>query len=53
MLHNLGFEQMQCGIQERVVKLTKEREELWKEQTGIEQHVKEEEMKKYLKVVMN
>ena len=52
MLHSLGFEQMQREIQERVVKLTKEQEELLKEQTGIEQHVSEEEMKDYVKEVM-
>jgi hypothetical protein len=53
MLHNLGFEQMQREIQERVVKLTKEQEEFLKEQTGIEQHVSEEEMKQYVKDVMD
>jgi Tfp pilus assembly PilM family ATPase len=53
MLHNLGFEQMQREIQERVVKLTKEQEELLKKQTGIEQHVSEEEMKEYVKEVMD
>jgi hypothetical protein len=53
MLHNLGFEQMQREIQERVVKLTKEQEELLKEQTGIEQYVSEEEMKEYVKEVMD
>jgi hypothetical protein len=53
MLHNLGFEQMQREIQERVVKLTKEQEELLKEQTGIEQHVSEEEMKEYVNEVMD
>ncbi|HEX2472877.1 MAG TPA: hypothetical protein VHJ59_09010, partial [Nitrososphaera sp.] len=53
MLHSLGFEQMQREIQERVVKLTKEQEELLKEQTGIEQHVSEEEMKDYVKEVMD
>ena len=53
MLHNLGFEQMQREIQERVVKLTKEQEELLKEQTGIEQRVSEEEMKEYVKEVMD
>jgi hypothetical protein len=53
MLHNLGFEQMQREIQERVVKLTKEQEELLKEQTGIEQQVSEEEMKDYVKEVMD
>jgi hypothetical protein len=53
MLHNLGFEQMQREIQERVVKLTKEQEELLKEQTGIEQQVSEEEMKEYVKEVMD
>lgn len=52
MLHSLGFEQMQREIQDRVVKLTKEQEELLKEQTGIEQHVSEEEMKDYVKEVM-
>jgi hypothetical protein len=53
MLHSLGFEQMQREIQERVVKLTKEQEELLQEQTGIEQHVSEEEMKDYVKEVMD
>jgi hypothetical protein len=53
MLHNLGFEQMQREIQERVVKLTKEQEELLKEQTGIEQRISEEEMKEYVKEVMD
>jgi Tfp pilus assembly PilM family ATPase len=53
MLHNLGFEQMQREIQERVVKLTKEQQELLKEQTGIEQRISEEEMKEYVKEVMD
>jgi hypothetical protein len=53
MLHNLGFEQMQREIQERVVKLTKEQEEILKEQTGIEHYVSEEEMKEYVKEVMD
>jgi hypothetical protein len=53
MLHSLGFEQMQREIRERVVNLTKEQEELLKEQTGIEQHVSEEEMKDYVKEVMD
>ena len=53
MLHNLGFEQMQREIQERVFKLTKEQEELLKEQTGIVQQVSEDEMKEYVKEVMD
>ena len=53
MLHNLGFEQMQREIQERVVKLTKAQELLLKEQTGVEQQVSEEEMKEYVKEVMD
>jgi hypothetical protein len=44
---------MQREIQERVVKLTKEQEELLKEQTGIEQRISEEEMKEYVKEVMD
>ena len=53
MLHSLGFEQMQREIRERVINLTKEQEEVLKEQTGIEQHVSEEEMKDYVKEVMD
>jgi hypothetical protein len=44
---------MQREIQERVVKLTKEQQELLKEQTGIEQRISEEEMKEYVKEVMD
>lgn len=53
LLRNIGFERMQLEIQERVVKLTEEQNELLKKQTGIEQHVSEEEMKEYVKEVMD
>lgn len=53
LLRNIGFERMQHEIQERVVKVTEEQNELLKQQTGIEQHVSEEEMKEYVKEVMD
>src|SRR5688500_18054377 len=53
LLRNIGFERMQREIQERVVKVTEEQNELLKQQTGIEQHVSEEEMKEYVKEVMD
>lgn len=53
LLRNIGFERMQREIQERVVRVTEEQNELLKQQTGIEQHVSEEEMKEYVKEVMD
>jgi len=53
LLRNIGFERMQREIQERVVKVAEEQNELLKQQTGIEQHVSEEEMKEYVKEVMD
>jgi hypothetical protein len=37
MLHRLGSTQMQQEIQKRVIKLSREQEEVLKEQTGVEQ----------------
>ena len=53
LLRNIGFERMQREIQEQVVRVTEEQNELLKQQTGIEQHVSEEEMKEYVKEVMD
>lgn len=52
MLHRLGSTQMQQEIQKRVVKLSREQEEVLKEQTGVEQHLTDDEIKQYVKDVM-
>jgi hypothetical protein len=45
MLHRLGSTQMQQEIQKRVVKLSREQEEVLKEQTVVEQHLADDEIK--------
>jgi N-acetylglutamate synthase/N-acetylornithine aminotransferase len=53
MLHRLGSTQMQQEIQKRVVKLSREQEEVLKEQTGVEQqHLTDDEITQYVKDVM-
>ena len=52
MLHRLGSTQMQQEIQKRVVKLSREQEDMLKEQTGVEQHLTDDEIKQYVKDVM-
>jgi hypothetical protein len=52
MLHRLGSTQMQQEIQKRVVKLSREQEEVLKEQMGVEQHLADDEIKQYVKDVM-
>lgn len=52
MLHRLGSTQMQQEIQKRVVKLSREQEDVLKEQTGVEQHLTDDEIKQYVKDVM-
>jgi Tfp pilus assembly PilM family ATPase len=52
MLHRLGSTQMQQEIQKRVAKLSREQEEVLKEQTGVEQHLTDDEITQYVKDVM-
>ena len=52
MLHRLGSTQMQQEIQKRVVKLSREQEEVLKEQRGVEQHLTDDEITQYVKDVM-
>jgi hypothetical protein len=52
MLYRLGSTQMQQEIQKRVVKLSREQEDVLKEQTGVEQHLTDDEIKQYVKDVM-
>jgi N-acetylglutamate synthase/N-acetylornithine aminotransferase len=53
MLHRLGSTQMQQEIQKRVIKLSREQEEVLKEQTGVEQqHLTDDEITQYVKDVM-
>jgi hypothetical protein len=52
MLHRLGSTQMQQEIQKRVVKLSREQEEVLKEQTGVEQYLTDDEITQYVKDVM-
>ena len=43
---------MQQEIQKRVVKLSREQEEVLKEQRGVEQHLTDDEITQYVKDVM-
>jgi hypothetical protein len=52
MLHRLGSTQMQQEIQKRVVKLSREQEEVLKEQTGVEHHLTNDKITHYVKDVM-
>ena len=52
MLNSLGSAQMKQEIQKKVAKLSKEHEEMLREQTGVEQKFGEEEMKHYVDEVM-
>jgi len=52
MVHRLGSTQMQQEIQKRVVKLSREQEEVLEEQTGVQQHLTDVEIKQYVKDVM-
>jgi hypothetical protein len=45
ILYRLGSTQMQQEIQKRVVKLSREQEEVLKEQTVVEQHLADDEIK--------
>ena len=52
MLHLLGSTQMQQEIQKLVVMLSREQEEVLKEQTVVEQHLTDDKIKQYVKDVM-
>ena len=51
-LQSLGTTRMKEELQKKVARLSKEQEEILKEQTGVEQKVTEEEMKQYMEEVM-
>lgn len=53
MLHKLGSLQMKQEIQKRVERVTKEQEEAIKENSGIEEHLSEAEVKQCIDDVMN
>jgi hypothetical protein len=52
LLDSIGTAQMEQNIQDTVMKTTKEQEDAIREQTGIEPSLSEEDMKQYLKQVI-
>jgi hypothetical protein len=53
LLDSIGTAYMEQEIQKRVLRLAKEQEETMIEQTGIESSLDEDDMKEYLKQVIN